>query len=160
MHRIYSPKDVQVSWNGIPITGYSSDTFLEMERNSDVFLESVGADGNLALTKNADLTGEVRITLMQTAQANRLLAAAAAAQQLIGATIPVSNFVVFDPSDSSVSLAYNAYIKTVPVTAYGSDQTSKTWVFGCELFLTTDDLAGVTSTIADVLPPLENGFLS
>ncbi len=126
----YSPKDVLVTWAGIPITGYAEDSFLRMKRNSDVNGYTVGTAGDVALTTIADATGEIEIELMQTAPSNSLISAIYVAQTLSG-DITVLPITITDPSGSVIAIANNAYIKTLPDIDLGKEQNSKTWVFGC-----------------------------
>lgn len=128
----YSPKDVSISFNGIAITGFAPDTFVTLRRNSDLIGETVGAAGELALTKIADRTGEVEITLMQTASSNLALSALALATENGGA-ITTGVLMIQDPSGSVLATALNAYLKSFPEIELGADQNSKTWTFGCEI---------------------------
>lgn len=132
-HKTYSPKDVTVAWNNIGITGFGEDSFLRLEWSEDVFTKHVGADGTLALTKSADYTGTIEIELMATAQDNLVLGAIEKAQRLAPkAGVAFSNFEISDESGSVLAVAINAYIMTRPSVDLGSDQNTKTWVFGCE----------------------------
>lgn len=73
----YSPDNVLLSWDGIPITGYAKDTFIEVEREEDSWLTYVGSLGDVCRTKNLNKMGKVTVTLMATAPVNTLLAAKA-----------------------------------------------------------------------------------
>lgn len=153
-HKTYSPKDVNIAWNNLAITGFSEDSFLRLEWNEDIFSEKVGADGILALTKSADLTGSVEIELMATAKSNVLLGAIEKAQRAATASVAYSNFEVSDPSGNVLAVAINAYIKTRPSIDLGSDQNSKVWVFGCERLEFIDvpaELAGEISSVVSGL---------
>ena len=128
----YSPKDVSVSFNGIAITGFAPDSFIRAKRNSDVLKETVGAAGELSLTKIADKTGEIEIELLQTSESNLALAALLLAQEFGGGLIPVGEIIILDESGSIPVLAHNAYLKMAPEMDLGADQNSRTWTFGCE----------------------------
>lgn len=131
MFHEYSPADVAVSFNGLPITGFAPDTFIRLRRNTDVFGETVGSEGELALTVIPDKTGEIEITLMQTAPSNFDLSAALKLQE--ETRVPtIGVLMIQDPSGSVLAIAKNAYFKAYPEVELGSDQNSKTWMFGCE----------------------------
>ena len=151
-HKTYSPKDVNIAWNNIAITGFNEDSFLRLEWSEDVFSKKVGADGELALTKSADLTGTIEIELMATAKSNIFLGAIEKAQRLATNSVAFSNFEISDPSGNVLAIALNAYIMTRPSVDLGKDQNSKTWVFGCErlefLDVPADMASAVNSTIA------------
>lgn len=127
----YSPKDVKVSFSGIAITGFAPDSFIRLSRNSPLLNETVGAAGELSLTKNADRTGAVEIELMQTAESNGLLSILAVATEN-GGPITVGTLLIQDPSGSVMAIALNAYLKELPDVELGADQNTKTWMFGCE----------------------------
>lgn len=73
--KTYNPKLVALVLFGQPITGFADGTMIEVERNSDSFTLQTGADGESARTANADKTGTIKITLMQTSKSNDILSA-------------------------------------------------------------------------------------
>lgn len=141
----YSPKDVSVSFNGIAITGFAEDSMVRIRRNSEILTETVGAQGELSLTKNADKTGEVEVELLQTSESNIALSALLFASEFGGGLIPVGEIIVTDPSGSNLTLAHNAYIKTPPEIELGKDQASRVWVFGCEELVFTSTPSGFSA---------------
>ena len=127
----YAPKDVRISFNGIPITGVAPDTFITLRRSEPVLMKTVGAHGELSLTFNADRTGEIDIELMQTSPSNRTLNVAMQLQEnLRQPTIGV--LMIQDPSGSILAIAKNAFIMEYPEVELAKDQTSRKWMFGCE----------------------------
>lgn len=138
----YSPKDVAISFNGIAITGFAPDSFVRLRRNSALLGETVGAAGELSLTKIADRTGEVEIELMQTSASNLLLSAIALATEN-GGPVTVGVLMIQDPSGSVLATALNAYMKSFPEVELGAEQNSKTWTFGCEVLEYTSTPPGV-----------------
>lgn len=145
MLRSYSPKDVNVSFFGIAITGFAPDSFIRCRRNSDILMETVGSQGELSLTRNADKTGEVEIELMQTSESNLLLSGLMLAMEYSEGTgiIPVGEVIIQDPSGSALVLVSNAYIKKMPEIELGAEQTSRVWTFGCENLIYTSTPTGL-----------------
>lgn len=139
----YSPKDVNVSFFGIAITGFAPDSFIRCRRNSDILMETVGSQGELSLTHNADKTGEVEIELMQTSESNLLLSALMLGLEYSGNVIPVGEVIIQDPSGSALVLVSNAYIKKMPEVELGAEQTSRVWTFGCENLIYTSTPTGL-----------------
>lgn len=137
----YSPKDVNISFNGFAITGYATDSFVRLRRNSDLLNETVGASGELSLTKIADRTGEIEIELMQTSESNLLLSAVALATEN-GGPVTTGVLMIQDPSGSVLAVALNAYLKALPEVELGAEQNSKTWMFGCEILEYSSTPAG------------------
>jgi hypothetical protein len=73
----YHTDQVTLSWNNINITGYASDTFIEVERDEDGFTSYVGSLGDVCRTRNLNRMGKITVTLMASAPVNDQLAAAA-----------------------------------------------------------------------------------
>ena len=133
MYQQYSPKDVVCSWNGIAIEGFAPDSFLRLQRTSPLVTPVVGAGGQVALTRNADKTGTIEIELMQTSLSYQMLSAIQAKQDDMELEEDISsNFVIYDPSGSVLATGINAWLQELPQIELGSDQNSKTWIFGCE----------------------------
>jgi hypothetical protein len=131
MFQSYAPKDVVVSFNGIPITGFAEGTMITLKRSGDVIKKKVGAQGDVCLTMSADRTGEIEMTLMGTAPANGILALALNAQELL--RVPsVGVLLVSDPSGQQLAIAKNAFFIGFPDIEMADEDTSKTWRFGCE----------------------------
>ena len=131
MFRSYAPKDVVVSWNGIPITGFAAGTFITMKRSTESKKKTVGSQGDVCLTMSADKTGEIELTLMQTAPSNNLLSAALHAEEKL--KVPtVGVLMISDPSGSMLALSKNAFLMSFPNSDLGDDATDRTWMFGCE----------------------------
>ena len=149
MHKVYDPKSIIISWNGIHKSGFAEDTFLTIRYANPRLIEHDGADGQLGLTKVASLRGEIEITLMQMAKSNKDLAAIMAAQDLVGADIPVSNLLVRDSRGGIMAVLANAYIKEAPELVYGADQNMRTWMFGCEYLIMSDNPTSALSGLAD-----------
>jgi len=132
MLRSYSPKDVIVTVNGIPLTGYAPDTFISISRNAELVEEEVGSDGSLSLTKVADKTGEITIMLQQTSPTNTALSAAALVQEYATDEIIPMVITILDPSGSVLAAATNSYFKSYPSMDVGASQNAREWMFGCE----------------------------
>lgn len=133
MYQQYSPKDVVCSWNGIAIEGFAPDSFLRLQRSSPLITPVVGAGGQVALTRNADKTGTIEIELMQTSPSNQMLSLIQAKQDAMELEEDItSNFIIFDPSGSVLATGVNAWLQELPQVELGREQTTKTWIFGCE----------------------------
>lgn len=131
MFQSYAPKDVVVSFNGIPITGFAEGSFITLKRSGDVTKKRVGAQGDMCITMNADRSGDVEITLMGTAPANAILSAALLVQE--NARVPtVGVLIVSDPSGQQLAVAKNAFFVNYPDIDMADQDTDKVWRFCCE----------------------------
>jgi len=119
------PQDVTVVWNGIPISGFASGTYVEFGRNSDAFALTVGSDGNAARAATADRSGFVRITLLQTSPSNAALSAAAALDEASGDG--VGALLVKDLGGADLIAAASAWVKKMPDGEESNEITNRVW---------------------------------
>lgn len=78
----YDPKQVNISWAGIPIQGAMDGQFLEIDFTEDNVMLHSGAQGFTAFVENANETGTATITLSQRSPTNKLLSAAFLAKKM------------------------------------------------------------------------------
>jgi hypothetical protein len=126
--KTYAPQEVRISWAGLPLTGFADGEFVTITPNSDLTDEVVGAQGDLALTKIANWTGTVTITLLQNAETNLYLSNIYAAQQR-AADVVRENLTIVDPSGSTLYECRDAHLKTAAPVTLSDGQNAKSWVF-------------------------------
>lgn len=147
--RDYSSAQVAISWGGINFVGFAPDTFVTLSRNTPNTNNSVGADGSVGITFNADKSGTIEITLMQTSTTHRVLSAAQAQQDFSGKLFR-SNMTVTDPSGGFIAKAQRVHIMEPPEVTLGSDQNEKTWTFYAERIDFADAPAGFVQGAGEV----------
>ena len=126
--RTYAPQDVRVSFGGIPITGMADGEFLTVTLNADMTDEVVGAQGDVALTKIANWTGTVTITLLQNAESNLMLSNLYAAQRY-SSDVVRANLTITDKSGSTLYDARDCHMKRAPDVSLSDGQNSKQWTW-------------------------------
>lgn len=128
----YDPKEVKITWNGIDISnGLAPDTFIAVSRAVDAFTPTVGAEGTVVRTRNANRMGSISITLMQNSPVNNLLAAQALADERSGADV-ISTITISDPAGSiDYVLATQSWIKKIADADLGAEYGNRTWDFDC-----------------------------
>ena len=126
--KTYAPQEVKIAWGGFPITGLADGEFITIAPNSDLTDEVVGAQGDVALTKIANWTGTVTITLLQNADCNIYLSNLYAAQQR-AADIIRENMTITDPSGSTLYECRDTHMKTAAPVTLSDGQNSKQWTF-------------------------------
>lgn len=126
--RTYAPQEVRVAWGGFPITGFADGEFINITLNADVTDEVIGAQGTVALTKIANWTGTVTLTLLQNAEANLYLSGIYAAQQR-AADVVRENMTITDPSGSTLYECRLTHMKRAADVVLSDGQNSKTWTF-------------------------------
>lgn len=86
--RTYDPAEHMFSFLGNLIaSGYAKGTFIKVTRNSDSFTHEKGPAGDGVRSKTNDRSAIVELTLMAHSQANDVLAALAAADELNASAI-------------------------------------------------------------------------
>ena len=73
MAETYSPENVVITINGVPVVGIAEGTFISVEFNSEKWEHYVGADGDVTTVENLDKTGTFTLTLKQNSATRRLL---------------------------------------------------------------------------------------
>ena len=71
--RTYDPKQVIVTIGGVPMSGFSDGTFLEIDRNEPTWNTVVGADGLVTRGKTNNFSGTLTLTLKQSSPSNDVL---------------------------------------------------------------------------------------
>jgi hypothetical protein len=126
--KTYAPQEVKIAWGGFPFSGFADGEFVTITPNSDLTDEVVGAQGDVALTKIANWTGMVTITLLQNAECNIYLSNLYSAQQR-SPDIIRENMTITDPSGSTLYECRDAHMKTAAPVSLGDGQNAKQWIF-------------------------------
>jgi len=153
MLNTYEAKQVDMTWDGLDLTkGTADDTFLTIEAIGAAITTTSGNDGQMSASKMSDQRATITLTLKQTSNTNKQLAKRMSLQMAIGAPIPVGVFQVTDKvGDSAHFLALNAVLTEKPGHEFGAAMGEKSWVWVCENYLETDNIADVTSALADFI---------
>lgn len=123
--RTYASDRVMVIVDGVPMIGLAPDTFVNITPLSDMVTSQVGADGEVARSRNSDRRATVEITLLGTSPANDVLSGMVAADELSGsAMFPVT---VQDLRGTSMFAAPQAWIRRKPDMSFGGEVGTKTW---------------------------------
>lgn len=131
----YSPADVSVIWGAHEFKGFAEDTFITIKRSSDLVSKTVGGHGDVGLTRSADKSGEIEITLLQNSPTNWFLGGVGTSLENSDLSLPeiATLMRIVDPSGSVLAVAQGVWIQAYPEVALGAtDQNSKTWMFGCK----------------------------
>ena len=123
----YHTDQVVVTWNGINITGYAADTFVEVERDEEGFTSYVGSLGDVCRTKNMNRMGKITVTLMASASVNDLLAAAAQDDEESG--LDYGPIQVKDLNGTMRADGAEAWIEKRPKIERAKEAGTIQWVF-------------------------------
>ncbi len=129
----YDPQKVIVVYEpvGSPvgvITGFADGDFIEVERVSEAFKTTVGADGEAARSASADLSATAKITLLQTSLSNDAMSAAIALDRLTKAN--TGPFTLKDAGGSTLVNFPNAWIVKEATIKRGKEIVGVEWTIG------------------------------
>lgn len=121
----YDPKEVTLIVGAFHITGFAEDDFIDVERDEDAFTKKVGVSGEVGRMQNANITGHVIFSLMQSSISNDALSLLAALDQGQGVgAVPVT---CRDLSGRSVFASPFAWVKKYPKAGWKKDVSNWVW---------------------------------
>lgn len=125
MSETYDPKQVTVVFAGIPIDGFAEDIYA-VSKNEDAFNLRVGATGRSSRALNANESGRVTITLLQTSPSNALLSAQHELDKATGDGVGVLS--IKDLSGGDRVFAQEAWIVKDPDMENNNEVGQREWV--------------------------------
>lgn len=130
--KTYDPNQVSVIVGGKIISGFADGSYINVERNEQMFNLKVGVDGEGTRAKSNNKSGKITLTLMQSSSSNDDLSAFAAADELSNSgAVPV---LVKDGSGTTLIAAATAWIQKYSNAEFGKEVLTRQWV------LETDEL--------------------
>lgn len=124
--RTYDPKQVIVTIGGVPMSGFSDGTFLEIDRNEPTWNMVVGADGLVTRGKTNNFSGTLTLTLKQSSPSNDVLSGFMAIDEASNAGVfPV---LVKDLAGNSIYFAGQAWVTQYANSTFAKDITDRQWV--------------------------------
>ncbi len=132
--KTYNPKDVIVTFKGLPLSGFADGTFITASRNNQSWNLSVGSDGEGVRAKSNDKSGTVELTLLQSSASNVALAGVMNADELNGSG--VGQLEIIDLSGTTLVSAATAWIQQPADIEFAQEKTDRVWTFETdELFM-------------------------
>lgn len=123
--RTYDPKQIIVTINGIPMSGFSDGTFLEIDRNEPTWNVVVGADGLVTRGKTNNFTGTVTLTLKQSSPSNDVLSGLMAIDE--ATNTGVFPILVKDLSGNSIYFGGRCWVTQYANSTFGKDISDRQW---------------------------------
>lgn len=123
--RTYDPRSVVITVGGVPLSGFSDGTFLEVIRNEATWTTVVGADGYVTRGKTNNLSGQMTITLKQSSPSNDVLSGFITLDELSNAGIvPI---LVKDLSGNSTYFAGQGWVQQWANSTFAKDISDREW---------------------------------
>ena len=89
----YDPKKVTVIIDGRILTGFATDSMIKATKNEDSVTPTVGAQGDVAYTENANESGTLECSLMSTSASLPFIRALEASKKPFAASVADANDV-------------------------------------------------------------------
>ncbi len=121
----YDPQKNSIVVNKKTIAGFGGSTFLKASRNEDLWTLVVGADGQWCRVKNANKSGILEITLLQSSPANDVLAAMVNTDEQQGNNAGAVAFK--DASGTAVASGPVGWVKKVADIERGKELSESVW---------------------------------
>lgn len=122
----YDPAQVALILGGKIIQGFTSGTFITLERNEDAFTMVVGVGGDGTRAKSNNRSGKLTITLYQSSPSNDDLSSFAAVDELTGAgAVPM---LLRDASGRTVASASTMWITKYANSDFAKEVSERQWV--------------------------------
>ncbi len=125
----YNPLNVIVTFGPLPLSGLNADDIVTIEFDEDAVTKTVGAQGEVVWTVNANKGGKAKVTTLQGAPVNALLSAMAASTRPDRAPLIVRPFVMTDLGGTALAVGPQAVIKKVPPIVRKKGHASLEWEF-------------------------------
>jgi hypothetical protein len=121
----YSPKNIVITVDGIPISGFADGDAIGLEYGAPRFTKKVGMDGEVVRSQSPDFSGTLKIRLMQTSLSNDLLDTYAKLDQLTG--LGGFTLMMADLRSGANYTAVQAWISAMPPVNYGMEAGQREW---------------------------------
>lgn len=124
--RTYDPSSVIITIAGVPMSGFTEATFLEIDRNEPTWNMVVGADGLVTRSKTNNFSGTLTLTLKQSSPSNDVLSGLLAIDEATNAGVfPV---LVKDLTGNSIYFAAQAWITQYANSTFDKDVSDRQWI--------------------------------
>jgi hypothetical protein len=129
---VYDPNEVSIVAAGVPVEGgFADGTFVEVDQDSDDFVDVVGVDGDVTRSKTNDRRGTITITLMQSSQSNAVLSALSNIDRKTGNGAGVGPLLIKDNQGTTLYAAEKSWIAKPPAAGFDKTAGPRAWKIRC-----------------------------
>lgn len=124
--RTYDPKEVIITINSVPMSGFTDGTFLEVVRNEPTWTLVVGADGFATRGKSNNFSGQITLTLKQSSPSNDVLSGLMILDELTNnGIVPI---FIKDLSGNSTYFSGQGWVQQWPDSTFSKDIGDRSWI--------------------------------
>jgi hypothetical protein len=139
---IFDPQQYNMTFAGIPITGYADGEFATIAQEADNFGDVVGSDGLVARSKSNDRRATITFKLLQTSPTNKALSALANGDLLNPNGAGVGALRIADLFGETQFTADQCWISKPPDVSLDRTATAREWTLRCADLTRLDAGAG------------------
>jgi hypothetical protein len=128
----YDPTKLTVIVGGVIVSGFIDGDFITAKRDEDLYMKRVGADGHVARSRNANKSGTIEITLLQSSPAVNEIAALVALDNFLfdgDILIPIS--VLSPGTNAELVASTQSWLKTPPEMVFSKEVGDRKFIFDC-----------------------------
>jgi hypothetical protein len=141
--RTYDASEVVVSIGGVPMSGYTDGTFVEVARNEPTWTMVVGADGLVTRAKTNNFSGTLTLTLKQSSPSNDVLSGFLNVDELSNTgVVPI---LIKDLSGNSIFFSAQGWVSQFANATFAKEITDRTWTISLadvDMFVGSNSLTG------------------
>lgn len=124
----YSPNDISVIVNGLPLEGFAEGTFVNVEYNSDAATMVEGADGSPAIAFKRGMRGAtITFTCLQTSLANNYLNALLQSQKFSASGAATLSVTIRNNQGGELHSMPRGVFNKEPAAAFAAEIGSREW---------------------------------
>jgi len=128
--RQIDPKSHVVLMGGQVLGGWTDGTFINVERDADMWAMKIGCDGIGTRVKTNDKSGKVTMTFHESSSSNDILSAYAVADELSNTgAVPL---LVRSASGKTVITGLTAWVTKQAVVEWTKECTDRVWIIACD----------------------------
>lgn len=128
--RQLDPSLYVVTFRGIPIEGFATDSFINVAYNADTWSVHIGGKGEVTRVLNPDETATITLTLSQASPSNDMLSTIATTDR--NNKNGYGALLIKDLNGTTVYKCATAWIVKLPDSAFGSTHQDRAWAIYCE----------------------------
>lgn len=121
----YDPMKVTLVIGGNIISGFHDGSFIQVSRDEDTWLRTVGADGRVARARNANKMGMVTFTLQQGSPSNSVCSSLHNADELTG--VPPGAFQLIDQNGTTVLAGDETFFLKPADVEFAKEVSGRQW---------------------------------
>jgi hypothetical protein len=123
----HDPSAININFFGHSIRGFAAGTFVVVERETDTYSKSTGADGDTTRVRSRNKSGSITITLQAESPSNAILSGFLVADELTG-TGKGPVLVTNANETANIAAGPEAWVRKPANMEYADTASNREWV--------------------------------